>query len=92
MISEYEAQKLKHNLKHELEGRSGAVWKSALGLAAVLVLTLVGTELDSGPDSSLGGPPVAVREAVSQQPTAITSHAEDRLPESTHVDFARRAE
>ena len=47
MLSEYEAQKLQHDMKQELEASTGVVYKCAVGLLILLGLAWIGA--DTGP-------------------------------------------
>jgi hypothetical protein len=73
MISEYEAQKLQRDLKTELNPTSGAVWKCAAGLLALVVVTRAGLEIGLQPGSEststrlgIGKPATALGEVADQ--------------------------
>jgi len=46
MLSEYEARKLQRDMHDELDGPTGAVLKSAVGLLLVVLLAIFGPALD----------------------------------------------
>ena len=56
MLSEYEAAKLQRDMHDELEDATGALLKSVVGLAVIVVLALFGAPLDVRDDAALGEP------------------------------------
>ena len=45
MVTEYEARKLQHDLRSELDATPADVWKCAAGLLVIVMVTLVGTQV-----------------------------------------------
>ena len=43
MVTEYEARQLQRDMRRELAGPQGAVWKCAVGILALVLVALVGT-------------------------------------------------
>jgi hypothetical protein len=46
MLTEYEAAKLQRDMRRELEGTTGAVLKSVIGLLVVVLLAVLGSTFD----------------------------------------------
>ena len=61
MLTEYEASKLQRDMRHELEGTTGAVLKSVIGLLVVVFLALIGSTFDLREDA--GSPQASARAA-----------------------------
>ena len=59
MLTEYEASKLQRDMRHELDGTTGAVVKSIIGLLVVVLLALLGSTLDLREDT--GSPQASAR-------------------------------
>ncbi len=64
MLSEYEAQKLKYDMKQELDATSSAVYKCAAWLLVVVALALIGSAIDLQRDVAGNTAPAAKRAAV----------------------------
>ena len=43
MVTEYEARQLQRDMRRELAGPQGAVWKCAVGILALVLVALLGT-------------------------------------------------
>jgi hypothetical protein len=43
MLTEYEARKLQHEMRHELEGPTDVVWKCALGIVVLALVAILGS-------------------------------------------------
>ena len=43
MVTEYEARQLQRDMRRELAGPRGAVWKCAVGILALVLVALLGT-------------------------------------------------
>ena len=43
MVTEYEARQLQRDMRRELAGPEGAVWKCAVGILALVLVALLGT-------------------------------------------------
>jgi hypothetical protein len=51
MLTEYEARKLQHEMRHELEGPTDVVWKCALGLVVLALVAILGSIATIDPSS-----------------------------------------
>jgi hypothetical protein len=78
MLTQYEAQNLKHNMKSELNTTRASVWKCAAGLVGIVVLALLGTAGDPRRDSGGGSRPAGHLELVRQQERAAAAGGNDR--------------
>jgi hypothetical protein len=67
MLTEYEAQKLQRDMHEELDGATGALLKSAIGLLIILALALFGAPLDVPDDAALAQPQPGTQAAVEEQ-------------------------
>lgn len=86
MVSEYEARKLQHDLKPELNATSAAVWKCAAGLLGLVILVLMGTGIDLRHDGDIG--PTAARESMQhQEPASAASRGEDVEKHTKHLEL-----
>ena len=63
MLTEYEATKLHRDMRHELEGTTGAVLKSVIGLLVVVLLAVLGSKLNLREDA--GSPQASARAAAA---------------------------
>jgi hypothetical protein len=54
MLSEYEAARLQRDMRAELDGATGALLKSVVGLLVVVLLALFGAQPDLRNDTAFG--------------------------------------
>ena len=90
MVSEYEARKLQHDSKHELNATPATVWKCAAGLVGVVILSLLGTANDPQRDSGGGFRPSGYLEAAAHQaPAAAAASAKDLETPNPSLELVR---
>ena len=65
MVTEYEARKLQHDLKPELNATRTAVWMCAAGLLALVMVVLIGPRTELAHDRDLGS--TTARVSMQQQ-------------------------
>jgi hypothetical protein len=77
MVTQYEAQNLKRNMKSELNTTRASVWKCAAGIVGVMVLALLGTASDPRRDSGGGSRPAGHLEPVRQHERVAAAGGDD---------------